>query len=140
LGQTPLMHCSRCGVCCEKTEMLLSKADINNLEKLGYHKGNFVLHNRHGLSRLRNRNGHCVFFDIKRHYCKVYRHRPLGCRLYPIIYSEEEGIIVDDLCPTKNTVTHRELERKGRKLIVLLQEIDSEAKKRFYTKPANSLK
>jgi Fe-S-cluster containining protein len=123
------MRCSRCGICCQKTEMLLSKRDINNLEKSGYPKENFVRYNKHGLARLRNRNKYCVFFDVKRRYCRVYRHRPLGCRFYPIIYSEEEGIIVDDLCPTKDTVTQRELERKGRKLIRLLQEMDSEAKK-----------
>jgi Fe-S-cluster containining protein len=111
--------------------MLLSKADINHLEKLGYHKGDFMRRDRHGLACLRNRNGHCVFFDVKRRCCRVYRHRPLGCRFYPIIYSEEEGVIVDDICPTKNTITHHELERKGRKLIQLLQEIDSEAKKLF---------
>jgi Fe-S-cluster containining protein len=134
------MRCSRCGICCEKTEMLLSGADIQLLEKAGYARENFVRCDRRGFARLRNHMGYCFFYDAERNRCKVYRHRPLGCRFYPIIFSEEEGIIVDDLCPTKNTVTHRELERKGRKLVKLLQEIDSERKKRFYIKQANNLK
>ena len=36
------MNCSNCGVCCTETEMLLSKKDIERLEKQGYTKDYFV--------------------------------------------------------------------------------------------------
>jgi Fe-S-cluster containining protein len=128
------MRCSHCGKCCEKTEMLLSRADIELLERAGYTGENFVRYDRHGFARLRNRKGYCVFYDVERRHCKVYRHRPLGCRIYPIIYSEEERIIVDYLCPVKNTISNNEIKRKGKNLIKLLQRIDNEAKTRFLHK------
>ena len=56
-------------------------------------------------------------------------YRPLGCRVYPIIYSVDEGIVVDDLCPMQHTVTGSELKKKGRIVTRLLQRIDSEAER-----------
>jgi len=114
-------------VCCEETEMMLSNADIERLERLGHGGQKFVRYDRHGFARLKNRHGFCVFYDVVKKRCRIYRHRPLGCRIYPVIYSEQEGIVVDDLCPMRNTVSKMELRRKGRKVIELLQRIDNEA-------------
>jgi uncharacterized protein len=110
--------------------MLLSKADINRLENAGYDKSSFVRFDKKGYAKLCNHKGHCVFYDVEKRRCKVYHHRPLGCRLYPVIYSEEDGLIVDNLCPEKDSVSTRELEGKGREVIKLLKRIDSEAEKR----------
>jgi len=46
------------------------------------------------------------------------------------MYSEEGGIVLDDLCPERNTVTEIEKERKGKQLLKLLKRIDSEAQQR----------
>jgi len=121
------MRCSHCGICCKKTEMMLSNADVERLERLGYNRQKFVRHDRHGLAKLKNRQEFCVFYDVQKCRCKIYKHRPLGCRIYPVIYSEQEGIVVDDLCPMKNTVSEIELKRKGKKVRELLQRIDNEA-------------
>jgi len=121
------MHCSHCGICCEKTEMMLSNADIERLEKMGYNRQKFMRYDRQGYAKLKNRRGFCVFYDAEKHLCNVYKHRPSGCRVYPVIYSEEEGIIVDDLCPMITTISETELRRKGRKVIKLLQRIENEA-------------
>jgi Fe-S-cluster containining protein len=107
--------------------MLLSSADIERLERMGYNRQKFMHHDKHGFVRLKNRRGFCVFYDVEKSRCKIYRHRPLGCRIYPIIYNEQEGIVVDDLCPMKNTVSESELKRKGKEVTELLQRIDSEA-------------
>jgi len=107
--------------------MLLSKADIERLEKAGHRRELFVRYDKHGFARLRNHKGYCVFYDLEKNRCKVYKYRPLGCRIYPVIYSEEDGIIVDDLCPMKNTVSNSELKKKGKKLVELLKKIDNEA-------------
>jgi Fe-S-cluster containining protein len=123
------MHCSRCGVCCEKTEMLLSRADIRLLERAGYNREKFVRFNVQGFAQLRNSRGYCVFYQIEKHRCRVYKHRPLGCRIYPVIHSEEEGVIVDDLCPLAGTVSKKEIESKAEKLGRLLHDIDDEAGK-----------
>jgi Fe-S-cluster containining protein len=93
------MHCSHCGLCCKKTEMPLSNIDIERLKRTGYDRKKFVRSDKHGYVRLNNRRGFCVFYDAEKHRCNIYRHRPSGCRLYPVIYSEEEGIVADDLCP-----------------------------------------
>jgi Fe-S-cluster containining protein len=127
------MRCSHCGICCEKTEMMLSNADVERLEKVGYNRQEFVRYDRQGFARLKNCHGYCVFYGVEKCRCKVYKHRPLGCRIYPVIYSEQEGIVVDDLCPMKNTVSEKELKRKGKKVIKLLQKIDTEATSRRNT-------
>jgi hypothetical protein len=46
-----------------------------------------------------------------------------------VIYSEEEGVIVDDLCPLAGTVSKKEIKSKSEKLLRLLQIIDDEAEK-----------
>jgi hypothetical protein len=46
-----------------------------------------------------------------------------------VIYSEEEGVIVDHICPMMDTVSAGEVNRKTRKLLRLLQAIDKEAGK-----------
>ena len=121
------MRCSHCGVCCEKTEMMLSNADIKRLERLGHDRPNFVRYDRHGFARLKNRHRLCVFYDAEKCRCQIYRYRPLGCRIYPVIYSEQEGIVVDDICPMQDTVSKIELKREGKKLVELLERIDNEA-------------
>lgn len=121
------MRCSQCGICCEKTEMMLSNIDLKRLEELKHDKQQFVRYDRHGFARMRNRRGFCVFYDVEKSRCKIYKNRPLGCRLYPVIYSEQDGIVLDDLCPTRNTVSEKELKRKGNKVIELLQRIENEA-------------
>jgi Fe-S-cluster containining protein len=124
------MPCSHCGVCCEKTEMMLSNTDVERLERLGYDRQKFVRYDRHGFARLRNRHGLCVFYDVEKCRCQTYGQRPSGCRIYPVIYSEQEGIVVDDLCPMQNTVSKIQLKKEGKKLIELLQRIDNEAQAR----------
>jgi len=107
--------------------MMLSTADIERLEKAGYDRHEFTRYDRHGFARLRNRRGFCVFYDTGKRRCRIYEHRPEGCRIYPVVYSEEEGIVVDNLCPMNATVSETELRRKGRKVVALLQKIGNEA-------------
>jgi hypothetical protein len=44
-----------------------------------------------------------------------------------VIYCKQEGIVLDPLCPMKSTVSKIELRGKGKKLMKLLQRIDTEA-------------
>ena len=123
------MHCSHCGICCEKTEMLLSKADIRLLEKAGYDREKFVRFDKQGFAQLQNTRGYCVFYQTAKHRCRAYRYRPSGCRIYPVIYSEDEGVVVDDLCPLAGTVSKKEITFKAERIRSLLQAIDSETRK-----------
>lgn len=106
--------------------MLLSRTDIKRLEDVGYDREEFTRYDRQGYARLRNCQGFCVFYDRGKSRCRVYEHKPVGCRIYPVMYSEEEGTIVDDLCPMKDTVSKKEIKRKGKQVIELLRRIDHE--------------
>ena len=110
--------------------MLLTNADIERLERKGYSKEFFVQFDSEGYAKLRNLHGHCVFYDAEKQRCKVYRDRPLGCRLYPVIYDETKGIVVDSICPTRGNWNEKKIEKKGKKVIKLLEKIDAEAKRR----------
>lgn len=106
-------------------------ADTKRLKELGYSTEEFAFYDKRGFTRLKNREGYCVFFDPNKRKCKIYKNRPLGCRIFPVIFSEEDGIVVDDICPMKNTISKREIDQKGKILVNLLQRIDYEAERHF---------
>jgi len=124
------MRCSNCGVCCTETEMLLSKKDIKRLEKKGFSQNQFVQYDNQGYAQLKNRDGYCVFYDLKNQQCGIYVDRPAGCRVYPVILDEEIGIILDDICESRNSITPSEKRRMGKRVIGLLEVIDAEAQNR----------
>jgi Fe-S-cluster containining protein len=110
--------------------MLLSRSDIRLLERVGHDVGKFARFNKQGFAQLRNCRGCCIFYQADKHRCKIYRHRPLGCRIYPVMYDEEQRVVVDGLCPQAETVSKREILLKAVKLKRLLKRIDSEAVRR----------
>lgn len=110
--------------------MLLSEEDIARLEINGNPKSTFTRIDKHGYAALRNRNGHCVFFDPEKIRCRIYALRPAGCRVYPVILDEAKGIVTDDICRAHTTVTEDEKLRRGKKVVALLKRIDAEAKRR----------
>jgi len=110
------------------TKMELSNHDMERLEKIGYDRFKFAGLDRGGILRLRNDQGYCVFYDIRKCICRAYMSKPLGCYIYPVIYRIGKGIVVDDLCPMKNTVSNGELKRKGKELANLMQRLSEESK------------
>ncbi len=124
------MNCLRCGKCCQETEMLLSNKDIERLERKGYKRNFFVQFDKEGYATLKNQNGICVFLNPKTQTCRERKNRPSGCRIYPIMYDEDKGIVVDKICPAKNTITEKQKASKGKKVLKLLERIDLEAEKR----------
>ena len=124
------MRCSNCGICCTETEMLLSEKDIARLEKKGFSKNYFVKYDNQGYAQLKNREGYCVFYNPKKRQCNIYADRPSGCRVYPVILDEEKGIVLDDICDSRNTITEKEKKLKGKRVIRLLERIDNEAANR----------
>ena len=124
------MRCLRCGVCCKETEMLLSEKDIERLERKGYSRDFFVRFDSEGYATLRNQRGHCVFYDPEKRRCRVRASRPLGCRIYPVVYDEDKGILVDTICPSRGSVDEKQKANRGKKVLELLKTIDAEAEKR----------
>jgi Fe-S-cluster containining protein len=124
------MRCLRCGECCKETEMLLSIEDIERLERKGYKTASFVRIDNEGYAYLQNLKGNCVLFDAEKRVCKERANRPSGCRIYPIMLDEEKGIVIDDICPAKGSITEKQKEKRGKKVRKLLDKIDGEAEKR----------
>jgi Fe-S-cluster containining protein len=121
------VRCSNCGICCEETMMELSREDIKRLEENGYHLEEFAVINGGG-TRLRNIDGFCYFYSRADKKCKIYEKRPMGCYLYPVVYLENEGAIVDELCPMGQTISEHELRIKSKILNELLKKIENESK------------
>jgi len=121
------LKCSRCGLCCHNTEMLLSSKDITRLEALGYDIEDFMVTTPEGFHQLRNTDGKCFFFKDDK--CIVYPSRPEGCVFYPVILNlEGKSCITDKECPNYHTVTKREIKGKCKKLKKLYREIVKEIK------------
>jgi Fe-S-cluster containining protein len=110
--------------------MLLSKEDIKRIEKKGFRKKYFMKINKDGYAQLRNYNGYCVFYNLEKHQCNIYLDKPFGCGVYPVILDEDIGIIIDDICPEKTTITFEEKEEKGKAVVKLIEVIDEEAENR----------
>lgn len=115
-------YCLKCGKCCLNTEMILLDEDIKRIQKLGY-KIDFFVRKLHNYNVLKNTRGHCVFFEPKSKKCKIYENRPLGCRLYPIIYDDEKGVSVDPYCPLAHTVTSEELEKASKVISQIIEKL-----------------
>ncbi len=99
-----------CGRCCYQTEMPLTEEDIERIEKLGFKREDFAV-KVDGVYRLRNVNGKCYFLDDSNR-CKIYEHRPIGCRIYPVIFDIESGkAVIDDLCPMKDKISKKDLKK-----------------------------
>ena len=110
--------------------MLLSAKDIERLERKGCDRNFFVRFDSEGYATLRNYRGYCVFYDTEKKRCKVRVLRPLGCRIYPVIYDEAKGIVADPICPSHNSITEKQKAKRGKKVLKLLKTIDGEARKR----------
>lgn len=99
-------ECEECGKCCMETEMILSEEDINLILKNSINsleKEEFVFLNVGGYYQLKNVDNHCIFLDPVLKLCKIYKHRPQGCRFYPMIYDvEKKRCIIDKECPRPN--------------------------------------
>ena len=102
--------------------MELTDRDIGRISRLGYNVNYFVEY-RNGYKRLKNVDGHCVFLDIKNRRCRIYKYRPIGCRIYPVIYDEELGFRIDDICPAKKTIDSREFRSRVNALKWVLKQL-----------------
>ena len=114
-----------CGKCCYQTEMPLTEEDIKRIEKLGYRRQDFAV-KVDGIYRLRNVNGKCYFLD-ESNRCRIYEHRPIGCRIYPVILDVNSNrAVVDDLCPMKDTISEEDIKAVEPILRKLVREIYSQ--------------
>jgi Fe-S-cluster containining protein len=88
--------------------MELSSSDIEKLEKAGYPRNEFTV-THDGATQLRNINQTCYFYNPTDRKCRVYRNRPLGCHIYPVIHLANKEATIDELCPMRHTISKQEL-------------------------------
>lgn len=109
----PRSYCLSCGLCCKNTEMLLTEDNVKRIESLGYRREEFA-ERKNGLYFLRNINGHCYFYDPEGRGCKIYKYRPLGCSVYPVVMDVDKmREVVDDYCPLSWSISRREVMEAG---------------------------
>lgn len=80
--------------------MLLTNEDVKRIESKGFMRKDFCLPKEEadGFNQLRNVNGRCYFLD-KKGKCSIYESRPMGCRVYPLVFELSEGdILIDEDC------------------------------------------
>jgi Fe-S-cluster containining protein len=111
--------------------MLLATEDIERLLRKGYRKTFFAKLDPKGYFTLKNFNGFCVFYDKEKQHCKVRAIRPAGCRIYPVMYDENKGIVIDDICPAAGTINEKQKSKRGKQVLKLLKKIDAEAQERI---------
>jgi Fe-S-cluster containining protein len=86
-----------CVKCCIDTRMPLTCFDVERISEQGYRIKDFVVKRRRE-RQLKNRDGRCVFLGDNG--CIIYSFRPEGCRLYPMVYNEDNGKgVIHDFCP-----------------------------------------
>ncbi len=91
--------------------MILAEEDVERILSLGYRLEDFSEF-RGGYLRLKNVNGRCFFLD-ERGSCRIYEHRPLGCKAYPVVYDvDAKRCKIDDLCPARGTLEPDEFVEK----------------------------
>lgn len=119
--------CSTCtDVCCERTRYALTNADIDRITQI-IPRSVFLMstvQTPDGMLRLR---APCPFYAD--HQCLIYSHRPLGCRIGPIVYNN--GPAVDISCPGHTEVTAAQIARHTIILEVYMHTIHKEAQERL---------
>ena len=107
--------------------MPLTYKDITRIEEIGIERTFFVIE-VNGWLQLRNFGGKCIF--LKKGLCSIYKHRPQGCRLYPLIYNEETvSAVLDDECPYTNEFN---ISRSAyKRLDIFIDQLKQQRKKRI---------
>ncbi|MCR8453715.1 MAG: YkgJ family cysteine cluster protein [Crenarchaeota archaeon] len=121
---------NKCFDCCLETEMPLTIDDIKRIVRLGYEPEHFMEFNN-GLWRLKNVNGKCVFLN-ERGLCEIHKHKPVGCRLYPIIEVDGTCTVDFEYCKFAYAITEEEIKKLCRYVVALNKLLDALRKDPMY--------
>lgn len=103
----------------------MTRKDAQRIDALGYSRDEYLVRAKDGFCELKNVNGFCYFYDPETKHCRIYEHRPDGCRYYPIVYHAKKSKCITDMdCPSRETVSREEIRKvchRVKKLIATLQ-------------------
>ena len=120
--------CENIRLCCIDTEMTLTKEDVKRISKIGYKPKKYLVKSDDGFCELKNVDGHCFFYDPETKLCKIYEHRPEGCRYYPIVYHYgKKKCVTDGDCPSRETVERDEIRKVCHRVRNLVRTLREEA-------------
>ena len=121
--------CEEIRLCCSETEMTLTREDVKRIRELGYQTKDYLIKSDDGFCELKNVDGLCFFYDKATKLCKIYDHRPEGCRYYPITYHwTKRKCVLDQDCPSRDTTTKQEIRKVCHKVRRLVEKLIQEAK------------
>nr|AIF04991.1 putative Fe-S oxidoreductase [uncultured marine group II/III euryarchaeote KM3_178_D06] len=111
-----------CSKCCRETEMPVTRADISRITALGHKLSFFTIVQPDGSVRLANSNETkaCVFLTTDSAEedapgtCSIWKDRPEGCRIYPLILDELDQPFLDELCPHRDEFSIPPIGMRGR--------------------------
>ena len=119
------LPCLLCAKCCEQTQMLLSNADLDRIERETKQVRRQFSYLRDGYFYLKNRGQYCIFLNPAANNCSIYNIRPQGCRFYPIIFDPFLNCAVVDIDCTNRDNIPQEMTLKNlpelREFILLLE-------------------
>lgn len=108
--------------------MTLTREDVERIEALGYDRTDFLVRVMAGFCELKNVEGVCYFYDTETKKCKIYEHRPEGCKYYPIIYDyRRRKCIIDRDCPSGETLSREDVRKVCHKVRNLVETLREEA-------------
>ena len=102
--------------------MILTKSDINRISSLGYKLEEYAIFDGK-FWLLKNVNGKCFFLD-ENGKCKIYDHRPLGCRAYPVIKIDGKCTPDIEVCPHADLMTEDEIKAGCKILEKIFKELE----------------
>jgi hypothetical protein len=111
--------------------MSLTHQDIHRITTTGYQPSEFIIYEE-GEWRLANQQDHgaCVFLKDKK--CQIYENRPIGCRIYPLVFNEaRRQAVIDSLCPFSSEFEITDVDREN--LFALIKQLDKESEQKVYT-------
>lgn len=147
--EIPTGFCNGCGVCCQGElnglieRPFLTSLDIENIIKeTGLQESDFVDNVFIAESNIKvlrtkpkgevvgersEQSGKgCMFFDDETRRCKIYRSRPLDCRLFPLDIAKEDEkyylILYTDVCPVDVDLISEPIKPAMDKILPLLKD------------------
>lgn len=118
--------CLLCAKCCEQTEMLLSNADIERIEREAKKSRREFAYLKEGYFYLKNKGRYCIFLNQEKR-CIIYDARPQGCRFYPIIYDPYlDKCIVDKDCGNRDNIPQEMVLENCPKLRDFITQLENE--------------